>query len=63
MRFCRSELDRPRVKATLCNESYVWVLESQDFAKVQGLGFHGNRENAMFQEITLYEVGFFSYSV
>ena len=34
----------PRVKAALRNESYTWVLESQDFAKVQGSGFHRNRE-------------------
>ena len=33
--FCRSKLDRTRVKATLRDESYTWALESQDFAKVQ----------------------------
>ena len=33
--FCRSELDRTRVKAALRDESYTWVLESQDFAKVR----------------------------
>ena len=33
--FCRSELGRPRVKAALRDESYAWVLESQDFAKVR----------------------------
>ena len=38
--FCRLELGKPRVKAALRNESYAWVPESQDFAKVQGLGFH-----------------------
>ena len=41
----------------------MWVPESQDFAKVQGLGFPINREKAVFQEITLFEVGFLSYSV
>ena len=34
-RFCRSELDRTRVKAALRDESYAWALESQDFSKVQ----------------------------
>ena len=63
MRFCWSELDRPRVKVALRDESYAWVPESQDFAKVQGSGFHENQEKAMSQEITLFEVGFFSYSV
>ena len=38
--FCWSELDRPRVKAALLDEGYAWVLESQDFIKVQGLGFY-----------------------
>ena len=42
--FYRSELDRPKVKAALRNESYAWVPESQDFVKVQGLSFHRNRE-------------------
>ena len=32
--FCQSELGKPRVKAALCDESYAWVPESQDFAKV-----------------------------
>ena len=32
---CRSKLDRTRVKTALRNESYVWVLESQDFTKVR----------------------------
>ena len=41
----------------------MWVPESQDFAKVQGLSFHGNREKAVSQERTLIEVGFLSYSV
>ena len=62
-RFCWSELDRPRVKVALHDESYVWLPKSQDFAKVQGSGFHENREKAMSLEITLFEVGFFSYSV
>ena len=35
-RFCLSKLGRSRVKATLRDESYAWVPESQDFAKVQG---------------------------
>ena len=42
--FCQLELDRPRVKVALRDENYVWVLESQDFVKVQGSGFHENRE-------------------
>ena len=62
-RFCRSELGRLRIKAALCDESYTWVPKSQDFAKVQGLGFHGNREKAVSREITIFEVGFSSYSV
>ena len=62
-RFCRSELGRPRVKVALRDESYAWVPESQDFAKVQGLGFHGNQEKAVSREITLFKIGFFSYSV
>ena len=61
MRFCRSEHGRSRVKAALRNESYAWVLESQDFAKVQGSSFHRNREKAVSREIMLFEVGFFSY--
>ena len=52
-----------RVKAAICDESYVWVPESQDFAMVQGSGFHKNREKAVFQEITLFEVRFLSYSI
>ena len=40
--FCLSELGKPRVKVTLHDESYVRVLKSQDFAKVQGSGFHRN---------------------
>ena len=46
-RFCRLELSRPRVKVVLSDDSYAWVSESQDFAKVQGLGFHGNREKVV----------------
>ena len=38
--FFRLELGRTRVKTDLHDESYAWVLESQDFAKVQGSGFH-----------------------
>ena len=41
----------------------MWVPESQDFSKVQGSGFHKNREKAVSREITLFEVGFFSCSV
>ena len=41
--FCRLELDRPRVKAALHDER-AWVLESQDFTKVQCSSFHENRE-------------------
>ena len=37
----------------------MWVPKSQDFAKVQGSGFHENREKAVSQEITLTEVGFY----
>ena len=37
--FCRSELSMPRVKSALQDESYAWVPESQDFAKVQGSGY------------------------
>ena len=33
--FCWSELGRSRVKAALHDESYAWVLESQDFVKVR----------------------------
>ena len=51
------------VKVALSDKSYAWVPESQDFSKVQGSGFHRNREKAVSWEITLFEVGFFSYSV
>ena len=58
-RFFQSELGRQRFKAVLRDESYAWVPESQDFSKVQGSGFHGNRENVVSREITQIEVGFF----
>ena len=45
--FHRSELDNPRIKADLHDEGYTWVPESQDSTKVQGLGFHENREKAV----------------
>ena len=47
--FCRSELDRTRVKVALRNESYACVPESQDFAKVKVSGFHENREKSGVQ--------------
>ena len=59
--FHRSELGSPRIKADLCDEGYAWVPESQDSAKVQGLGFHENLEKVVSQEIKPFEVGFFSY--
>ena len=62
MSFRRSDHVGPRVKVTLCDKSYVWVPESQDFSKVQSLGFFENREKVVSREITLFEVGFFSYS-
>ena len=63
MGFCWSEFNNPRIKVDLRDESYAWVSESQDFAKVQGLGFHENQEKAVSREITQIEVGFLSYSV
>ena len=48
------ELGRPRVKTALRDESYAWVSESRDFAKVQGSGFHRNQEKAVSREITLF---------
>ena len=45
--FRRSDLVGLRVKVALRDESYVWVPESQDFAKVQSLGFYKNREKAV----------------
>ena len=62
MRFHRSELGSSRIKADLRDEGYAWVPKSQDSAKVQGSGFHGNREKAVSRESTPFEVGFFSYS-
>ena len=59
--FRRSDLVRSRIKADLRDEVYAWVLESPDSAKVQGSGFHKNRENAVSREITPFEVGFFFY--
>ena len=61
--FCRSKLGRSRVKAALRDESYTWVLESQDFAKVQGWAFTDTDQKAVSREITLIEVRFLSYSV
>ena len=52
----------PRIKADLRDEGYTWVPKSQYSAKVQGSGFHGNREKAVSRETTPFEVGFFSYS-
>ena len=60
--FRRSDLIRSRIKADLRDEVYAWVQESQDSAKVQGSGFHENREKAVSMESTPFEVGFFSYS-
>ena len=60
--FRRSDLVKSRIKVDLSDEGYTWVPESQDSAKVQGLGFHENREKVVSREITPFEVGFFSYS-
>ena len=60
--FHLSELDNLRVKVYLRDEGYAWVSESQDSTKVQGSGFHKNREKALSQETMPFEVGFFSYS-
>ena len=38
------------------------VSESQDYAKVQGSGFHENLEKTVSWESTPFEVEFFSYS-
>ena len=59
MGFRRSNLIRSRVKVALRDESYAWVSESQDFAKVQSSGFHENREKAVSRETTPFEVGVF----
>ena len=42
MSFRRSDLVGSRVKVALRDESYAWVPESQDFAKVQSSDFHEN---------------------
>ena len=60
--FRWSDLVRSRIKADLRDKGYTWVPESQDSTKVQGLGFHENRENVVSREITPFEAGFFSYS-
>ena len=60
--FRRSDLVRSKIKVDLRDEGYTWVPESQDSSKVQGLGFHINREKVVSREITPFEVGFFSYS-
>ena len=59
--FCRSELDRTSVKAALRDESYAWVLESQDFAKVRV--FTKTKKRRCPGKITQIEVGFLSYLV
>ena len=45
--FRRLNLVRSRIKVDLSDEVYAWVPESQDSAKVQGSGFHENREKAV----------------
>ena len=62
MGFRRSDLVRSRIKADIGDEGYTWVPESQDFAKVQGSGFHENREKVVSLVIKPIEVVFFSYS-
>ena len=62
MSFNRSDLVGSRVKVALRDESYAWVPESQDFAKIKSSSFHKNREKVVSLEIRLFEVGFFSYS-
>ena len=62
MGFHLSELGSPRIKDDLRDEGYTWVPEYQDSSKVQGSGFHGNREKVVSREITPFEVEFFSYS-
>ena len=52
------DLVRSRIKADLRDNVYAWIPESQDSAKVQGSGFHRNREKAVSQESTPFEVGF-----
>ena len=60
--FRRSKLNSQRIKVDLRDEGYAWIPESPDSAKVQGSGFHENREKLVSHEITPFEVGFFSYS-
>ena len=60
-RETESEREREKVLVALHDESSVWVSESQDFIKAQGSGFSRNREKTVSREITLFEVGFFSY--
>ena len=62
MGFRRSDLVRSRIKVYPRDEGYTWVPKLQDSAKVQGSGFHDNREKVVSCEITPFEVGFFSYS-
>ena len=62
MGFRWSYLVRSRIKADLRDEGYTCVPESQNSTKVQGSGFHENREKVVSREITPFEVGFFSYS-
>ena len=62
MGFRRSDLVRSRIKADLRDEGYACIPESQDYAKVQGSGFHENQEKAVSRESTPFEVEFFSYS-
>ena len=45
--FRPSDLVRSIIKADLRDASYAWVPESQDSSKVQGSGFHKNREKAV----------------
>ena len=52
-----------RIKVKLRDESYTWVPESQDSAKVQGSGLYENREKVVSHEITPFEVGFSSTRV
>ena len=61
MGFHLSELGSPRIKADLRDKGYALIPESPDSAKVQGSGFHGNREKVVSCEIMSFEVGFFSY--
>ena len=56
MGFRRSDLVRSRIKVDLRDKGYAWVSELQDSAKVQGSGFHENREKVVFREITPSEV-------